>query len=238
MNKTINAMIELQSVDSKIMELDEAKGDLPQKVDSIKEQMDALESEQSELKNDLQEAEKEHRQKVSDLEDCKAKLDKYKEQVFLVTSTKEHDAITIEMDQVKSEISDLEIRIIELDDSMESLNGNISSKEETINETSASLEKNKKMLDEALVETGDELNTLHNNRKSLITDVDNRYLSEYDKLKSAHGVGMVSVNRGACGNCFSSLPPQLLVEVRSGDSLHICSGCGVFLFWEEDEESE
>ena len=58
---------------------------------------------------------------------------------------------------------------------------------------------------------------------------------EYDKLKSAHGVGMAPVSRGSCGNCFSSLPPQFLVEVRSGDILQTCTGCGVFLFWEKEE---
>ena len=238
MNKTIDAMIELQSVDSKIMELDEVKGDLPQKVESVKETLDILKSEQSELKDSLQEMEKEHRQKVSDLEDQKVRLNKYKEQVFQVTSTKEHEAITNEMDQVKSEISDLEISIIELDDSIQSLNDSLSSIEETVNETSSSLESNKKMLDEALVQTGDELSSLESSRDSLLIDVESRYMYEYDKLKIAHGVGMVSVSRGACGNCFSSLPPQFLVEVRSRETLHTCPGCGIFLFWEEKKESE
>ena len=238
MNKTIDAMIELQSVDSKIMELNEVKGDLPQRVESVQERLDSLKSEQSELRNSLQEMEKEHRQKVADLEDQNVRLNKYKEQVFLVTSTKEHEAITNETDQVKSEISDLEIGIIELDDSMQSLNESLSSMEETINETSSSLNSNKKMLDEALVQTGDELSSLESSRESLLTNVENRYMHEYDKLKTAHGVGMVSVSRGSCGNCFSSLPPQFLVEVRSRETLHTCTGCGVFLFWEEEQSKE
>jgi hypothetical protein len=37
-------------------------------------------------------------------------------------------------------------------------------------------------------------------------------------------------DEGACGNCFNILPVQEQAEVRRGESLHRCEGCGVILY--------
>jgi predicted nucleic acid-binding Zn-ribbon protein len=37
-------------------------------------------------------------------------------------------------------------------------------------------------------------------------------------------------SEGACGNCFNVLPVQEQTEVRRGESLRRCEGCGVILY--------
>jgi predicted nucleic acid-binding Zn-ribbon protein len=36
----------------------------------------------------------------------------------------------------------------------------------------------------------------------------------------------VTLNGGACGGCFYQLPPQRAAEVRRGETLVVCEGCG------------
>ena len=43
------------------------------------------------------------------------------------------------------------------------------------------------------------------------------------------GVAVAGVLGGTCGGCHSSLPPQLVNEVKKRDRLHHCEFCGRFL---------
>jgi len=36
----------------------------------------------------------------------------------------------------------------------------------------------------------------------------------------------VTVQRGACGGCFNSLPPHFVNEVRKSDKINVCESCG------------
>ncbi|MDZ4804218.1 MAG: C4-type zinc ribbon domain-containing protein [Candidatus Eisenbacteria bacterium] len=51
--------------------------------------------------------------------------------------------------------------------------------------------------------------------------------SRFDQLARAKaGVAVVTVQRGACGGCFNSLPPQFVNEVRKSDKINVCESCG------------
>ncbi|MCH7619489.1 MAG: hypothetical protein IH880_06940, partial [Candidatus Marinimicrobia bacterium] len=41
-----------------------------------------------------------------------------------------------------------------------------------------------------------------------------------------NGRAVVPVIRGACGGCFHSLPPQLVVEVKKMERIINCEACG------------
>ena len=47
---------------------------------------------------------------------------------------------------------------------------------------------------------------------------------------------MVSIFRGACGACYSKLPPQTTIEIKENATIVTCPSCGVFLFWDGVED--
>ena len=64
-----------------------------------------------------------------------------------------------------------------------------------------------------------------------------RYLVIYERIRSARdGVGMVSIFRGACGSCYSKLPPQTTIEIKENATIVTCPSCSVFLFWDGAED--
>ncbi|MDP6937196.1 MAG: C4-type zinc ribbon domain-containing protein, partial [Candidatus Marinimicrobia bacterium] len=68
-------------------------------------------------------------------------------------------------------------------------------------------------------------------------DINPNYLRKYDITREAwDGKGLISINRNACGSCFSTLPPQTVIEVRANDNLHSCPSCGILLFWDGAED--
>ncbi len=56
--------------------------------------------------------------------------------------------------------------------------------------------------------------------------------SKYERLRAAKGeTAIVAVTHGSCGGCHYNLPPQTVNEVRRGDRMILCEGCGRILVW-------
>ena len=71
--------------------------------------------------------------------------------------------------------------------------------------------------------------------KSLIVDstkaekvIDARLLTAYKRIRSkvANGLAVVSVEREACGGCFSKIPPQRQLDIKMHKKVIICEHCG------------
>ena len=49
-----------------------------------------------------------------------------------------------------------------------------------------------------------------------------------------NGLAVVLVKRGACGGCFSSVPPQRQTDIKDKKKLIVCEHCGRILAGVED----
>ncbi len=52
--------------------------------------------------------------------------------------------------------------------------------------------------------------------------------------QSRGGRAVVAILKGACGGCFRSLPPQVMMEAKKRDRVLICDGCGRLLMLPPD----
>jgi hypothetical protein len=58
--------------------------------------------------------------------------------------------------------------------------------------------------------------------------------AKYERLWSSKGdTAIVGVRQGSCGGCHYNLPPQTVNEVRAGQRLMLCEGCGRILVWSQ-----
>ena len=237
MNQTLEQLIKLQEIDQRLLEIKEHMGDLPGKVESQELEVGSLNEENIQSKDRLAEIEKKIRHHIGEIENFTSKLEKYKEQLFLVKSNKEYDAINLEIDHMKSTIANSESVQLDFEDEKNSLEESIklnSAKIETLNE---SLSANKTELDEAMKEIIQEQEELYSNRDSLYKDINQDYLDSYKKLRDArNGIGMVSIINSACGDCYSQLPPQTLIEIKENNNIIQCPNCSIMLFWDGAEE--
>jgi predicted nucleic acid-binding Zn-ribbon protein len=77
-----------------------------------------------------------------------------------------------------------------------------------------------------------ELDQLRDRRENAAIRLDpqNRRLYERVRVGRSRMVMAPLTSEGACGNCFNVLPVQEQTEVRRGESLRRCEGCGVILY--------
>ena len=58
--------------------------------------------------------------------------------------------------------------------------------------------------------------------------IDERLLTAYQKIRSnvVNGLAVVSLERDACGGCFSQIPPQRQLDIQMHKKITICEHCG------------
>ena len=212
-------------------------GDLPLKVESQELKITTIQSENEQKQKRIVQIDKDIRHHESEIEDFSIKLEKYKEQLFLVKSNKEYDAISHEIYHMKTTISESESVQLQFEEEKIELNEAIKLNTNKIDSTEESLSDNRVELQSEIAKTTHEQEELNSNRNILYKDIEPTYLSKYETLRNAQdGVGMASIIGSACGGCYSQLPPQTVIEIKENKKIITCPGCDILQFWDGAEE--
>jgi len=237
MNQTLEQLIKLHEIDQRLLEIKEHMGDLPGTVESQELEITSLEEENQVKQKQLSEIEKRIRHHEAAIEDFSTKLEKYKEQLFLVKSNKEYDAISQEIDHMRTSISESESTQISFEEEKLELEEKIKLNTSKIKSITESLTSNRSELEAAMAETTHEEEKLDSNRDILYKDIEPNYLNQYETIRSGrNGVGLVSIIEAACGGCYSQLPPQTVIEIKENKQIITCPNCGILQFWDGSEE--
>ncbi len=234
MREVLLKLIELQKIDSRLDTLRARRGDFPERLKKQRIHAESLEADIKKENARYQEIEKEIKRLNAEIEDVKVKLAKYREQLYLVTTNKEYDALQYEMDVIKEIINKNENSILELEEEKIELEESIKRNTISFENTMKDIEKSQVQLDKALAETTDEEEKLIPQREACVSKIDPQYLNTYNRFrKRRNGHGIIQVKRSACGSCYYHLPPQTMIEIRNMDKFMTCPNCGIYLYWEE-----
>jgi len=236
MQETVSKLIALQKIDSRLLEIEQIKGDLPSIVEKTEKKVNDLKDEVVENKKNIEDIDKTIRGLDSKVNDSNEKLKKYKDQLYLVTSNKEYDALMLEIDHIKEFLDGVETNILELEEKKSVFEEKNKSNGLDIKTNQENLDESTLELKEAMLSTKSEEEKLNHKRHDLVKKIDTNYISSYEKLRGARsGNAMVSISRKACGNCFNQLPPQFVIGVKQNNSIKNCDSCGVFLYFDLEE---
>lgn len=229
----IQQIVKLQGIDSKLQEIEELLGDLPGKVDNLKLQESELIKSVTDGKVRIKELELELNKFDSQMDDYNVKIDKHKDQLFLVTTNKQYDALQREIDHLKSELDEIETKSLEFTEEKEHLEKRVISEEENLENLSNDLIIRRKKLEVIMSESSKEKGKLELEKENKRLQIDSKTLSNYDLIQNARqGLSVVNVNGSACGGCGAFVPPQIISEVRAQKGTQTCDSCSRFLYWE------
>ena len=233
---SIQYLIELQKIDSQLAEIEELLGDLPIKVTELKNKEDSLTSDFERGKARLKEIALEQHKTEMNLAEFKEKIDKLKDQLFLVTNNKQYDALMLEIDHLKEGLDRNETTELELLEEKDQLSEQVKSQEQSLESLSKDLSSKRVNLDQALAASSSEKKDLESHREETAKDLSASVLARYNRILSArNGLAVVSLEGRSCGGCGAALPPQLVAEVKTLMTIQNCSICTRFLFWEKPE---
>lgn len=227
----LKSLYELQTILSEIDRIKLVRGELPLEVKDLEDQLaglntriDNYHTEITELKNSLS-AEK------AKIENCKGLIARYKEQLDNVRNNREFDLLTKEVEFQSLEIELAEKHINEYNRSIENKEADIATTNEKIADLTHILEEKRSELDEIMSETRVEEDNLRERAKKIEPQVDERTLNAFKRIRknARNGLGIVYVQRNACGGCFNRIPPQKQMEIRLHKKVIVCEYCGRIL---------
>ena len=231
---SIQDLIGLQKIDTHLEEIEELLGNLPRKVAALKSEEKTLTSDFEQGKERLKEIKVELHKAEVNVTGYKEKIEKLKDQLFLVTNNKQYDALMHEIDSLKEKLDQNETKELELLEEKDQLSEQVQNQEKSLGSISKDLGSQSVKLEKAIAESDSEKSELKKRKAEKTKDISINILARYKKIFSAKdSLAGVSLEGRACGGCGAVLPPQLVTEVKTLSIIINCSICGRFLFWDK-----
>ncbi len=227
----LEALVKLQSIDTKIDELKKLRGDLPDEVQDLEDEIEGyktrLQRHETELK-DFEENIKKYKEGVKESEKL---IKKYTEQQKNVRNNREFDAITKEIELQELEIQICDKRTKEAKDQVQLKKDDIEKTTTLITERSEHLDHKKKELDDIMAESHEEEKKLLGDREKATKKIEDKLLKYYERLRGSlsNGLAVVRVVRGAAEGCNIVIPAQKIAEIREKKKIVIDEHSGRIL---------
>ena len=235
MNNNLKHLIELQKIDSRLLDITDLRGDLPIKVEELADQLAKAKENFKGNEERINDVTASIKKETNAIEDASSKLEKLKNQLYLVKSNKEYDALNFEIDHLKESISESENVILDLEEEKENINKENESYKSNIDDATKDLGEKNTELELAMSKTEKEETDLNKNRIKIIDQIDNKLVSTYNRLrKTKDGLGIVNIMSNACGACYTQLPRQTIIEVKNSIDVISCPNCSTYLFFDEE----
>ena len=160
--------------------------------------------------------------------DANAQIAKYQEQQNNVKNSREYDFLSKEIEYQTLEVELCEKKIKEYTADEKSRSEEMQASKAAVEERTKDLEIKKNELDEIVAETRQEEERLRDEVKVLEAKIEPRLLQAFKKIRknSRNGLGIVDVQRDACGGCFNKIPPQRQLDIRMRKKIIVCEYCG------------
>ena len=224
----LKTLFQLQTMLSKIDEIKILRGELPLEVQDLEDEIAGLSTRIEKIKAEIGELKSSISNKRVEIEKAKASVEKYKSQQDNVRNNREYDFLTKEIEFQSLEIELCEKRIKEFTTDKDNKENEVVKNEQILAERQKDLEQKKNELDEIISETKQEEEKLRDKAKDLETKIEPRLLQSFKRIRknSRNGLGIVYVQRDACGGCFNKIPPQRQLDIRSRKKVIVCEYCG------------
>ena len=224
----LKALYQLQTMLSEIDKIKTLRGELPLEVQDLEDEVTGLSTRIEKIKAEIEELKSNVASKKIEIETAKASIEKYKSQQDNVRNNREYDVLTKEIEFQSLEVELCEKRIREYTAGIKSKEEEIVKSEQLLEERKKDLEVKKNELDEIISETKQEEEKLRDKAKELETKIEPRLLQSFKRIRknSRNGLGIVYVQRDACGGCFNKIPPQRQLDIRSRKKIIVCEYCG------------
>ena len=224
----LKSLYELQTVLSKIDRIKTVRGELPLEVRDLEDQIEGLHTRKANFAQEIEDLRKKTVGEKHKIEEAQALIAKYKEQLENVRNNREFDLLTKEVEFQTLEIELCEKHINEYARLSETKAGEIEATDQKLADLDHILEEKRKELEEIVSETKQDEERLHMQAKELEPKIDARTLAAFKRIRknARNGLGIVHIERNACGGCFNRIPPQKQMEIKMHKKVIVCEYCG------------
>lgn len=224
----LKTLYQLQTTLSAIDEKKALRGELPLEVQDLEDEIEGLTIRIDKIKREIDEFQKAVSQKKAEINEAQASVERYKEKLNDVKNNREYDTLSKEIEFQTLEIELCNKKIREAQTRIEEKTNELHENEEAIKDRQSDLDIKKSELDEIMEETRAEEEKLKEKVTELEAKIEPRLLTSFKRIRknARNGLGIVYVQRDACGGCFNKIPPQRQLDIKMHKKIIVCEYCG------------
>ncbi len=234
----LRALFRLQTVDSQIDEIQKLRGELPMEVQDLEDDIAGLETRISKHQDEIEDLSGQVSGKNVHIKELEAKKKQFIEQQKNIRNNREYDSLNkeieykdLEAELDKKHIREFKVRVGEKEALMKDAMEQLYERQEDLKAKLGDL-------DRINSDTQDKEQGLAEKAEKLMPEIPERLLTAYKRIRNnaRNRLGVVAVERDACGGCFAKIPPQRQMEIRARRKIIVCEYCGRILVDNEIDE--
>ncbi len=224
----LKTLYQLQTTLSSIDEKRAMRGELPLEVQDLEDEIAGLDTRIEKIQNEIRDYQSAITMKKGEINEAQSYVDRYQKQLDEVKNNREYDTLTKEIEFQSLEIQLCEKKIKEALNRIDERNHDLEQAAALKEDRLVALADKKSELDEIMQETREEEEKLKAKAKEYETKIEDRLLTSFKRIRknARNGLGIVYVQRDACGGCFNKIPPQRQLDIKMHKKIIVCEYCG------------
>jgi predicted nucleic acid-binding Zn-ribbon protein len=232
MHPDIHLVTKLQSLDTRIDELQKEIAALPRHVAQIEKALDAHGRHLEAGRAALTANQKERKKLEGDIQTTEQKISKLRDQMNGSKTNEQFKAFQNEIGHFEKEVRKHEDRILDLMAEAEPLDANVKKAESALAAEKKQVEAEKKAAHENTERDKTELAQIEAERKQSAEKLPAGTLHHYERQRKRwHGIGVAEIIDQRCSACHIVVRPQHFEDVKHGDKLYTCESCGRVIYY-------
>jgi len=235
LNKHLEQLVKLSSFDKDIVNFDPKIKNEEEKLKAFTQVVTKLTDDVEKLYQIIDDAKNKRIKNDIHLKELSSKLEEIAGKHKLAKNEKEVKALQLEEEIAKEQVSFANEEIARLDslaasktEELEGLKKELAEEEESVKELKEAIDKNIAVLEK-------EKNTVYEEKSVLVSTVDSKVLSFYEKIKRwAHESAVVPVKKQACYGCHMKLNDRFYTEFIASSEIMTCPHCGRIIYKENE----
>ena len=227
----LKTLFQLQTALSAIDEKKALRGELPLEVEDLEAEIEGLNTRVERIQAEVQDFERAISQKKAEIIEAQNSVDRYKQQLNDVRNNREYDTLSKEIEFQSLEIELCNKKINEAQRRIAEKQEELQVNQSVVDDKQADLDMKRGELDEIMEETRSEEEKLKEKAHELEAKIEPRLLTSFKRIRknARNGLGIVYVQRDACGGCFNKIPPQRQLDIKMHKKVIVCEYCGRIL---------
>ena len=226
--KRLETLYQLQTMLSEIDKIKTLRGELPLEVQDLEDEIEGLQHRLDKYAEEVAALSADIAKKREIINTANEAISRYEKQLDEVRNNREYDLLKKEIEFQSLEVELQKKRIGQATTAIEAKKADIANGETALKERRLDLDVKKSELGEIIAETKAEEEKLMEKAKHLELSIEPRLLAAFKRIRksSRNGLGIVYVQRAACGGCFNKIPPQRQLDIRMRKKIIVCEYCG------------
>lgn len=238
MNKDLEKLTQLQTIDIRIVEIRRSSEEFPRMVADLESAIGRANANVDAAAKKIVDQETDKKNLLSKLTDAQEGLKKSEERLNSIKTNREYDAVHAEIEGHKHTLETTESKAGGLDAGITAARAGHEEAVKALETVRAENEPKIAELKAKIATIDSQIAEVVKERDALVPQIAKPALRMYEHILKKRKTGQViaTIGQGSrnCSVCHKVLESQLVNEIRKGDRIQTCQSCGSILLWVAD----